>query len=48
MYLENEGLNEFTQDFKSVFDMLISPELQGKLLIFKVIFIIVFKTSIYL
>jgi hypothetical protein len=41
MYLENEGLNEFTQDFKSAFDILISPELQGKIFVFKVIFIIV-------
>ncbi len=41
MYLENEGLNKFTQDFKSVFDIVISPELQGKLFVFKIIFIIV-------
>lgn len=41
MYLENEGLNKFTQDFESVFDILISPELQGNLFVFKIIFIIV-------
>ena len=41
MYLENEGLNKFTQDFKSVFDILLSPELQGRIFVFKVIFIIV-------
>jgi len=41
MYLENESLNELTQDFKSVFDILISPELQEKIFVFKIIFIIV-------
>ena len=41
MYLENEGFNELTQDFKSVFDILISPELQDKIFVFKIIFIIV-------
>ena len=41
MYLENEGLNKITQDFKSVFDIVISPELQGRIFVFKIIFIIV-------
>ena len=41
MYLENEGLYELTQDFKSVFDIFISPELQERIFVFKIIFIIV-------
>lgn len=41
MYLEKEGFNELTQDFKSAFDILISPELQEKIFVFKIIFIIV-------
>ena len=41
MYLEGEGLNKITQDLKSAFDMLVSPQLQEKLFVFKIIFIIV-------
>lgn len=41
MYLEGEGLNKFTQDLKSVFDIFVSSQLQEKLFVFKIIFIIV-------
>jgi hypothetical protein len=41
MYLEGEGFNKFTQNFKSAFDILVSPQLQEKIFIFKIIFIII-------
>jgi len=41
MYLEGEGLNKITQDFKSAFDILISPQLQERVFTFKIIFIII-------
>ncbi len=41
MYLEGEGLNKITQDLKSAFDILISSQLQEKIFVFKIIFIIV-------
>ncbi|OIP76020.1 MAG: hypothetical protein AUK07_00405 [Parcubacteria group bacterium CG2_30_36_21] len=41
MYLEGEGFNKFTQSFESAFDILVSPQLQEKIFIFKIIFIII-------
>ena len=41
MYLEDEGLSKIIQDLKSLFDLIVSPQLQEKLFVVKVIFIII-------
>lgn len=41
MYLEGEGLNKITQDLKSAFDIVVSSQIQEKVFVFKIIFIII-------
>lgn len=41
MYLENGEFNEFSKGVKTALDLLVSPELQEKIFVFKVIFIII-------